>query len=256
MKRAIAPLLGTLCGGSLALEAPVAATEADPAGRAELLAARHADVIVYGSTPGGFSAAIAAAREGASVILLEPTDHVGGLNTGGLSHCDSNQMVRNTVMGVFHEWHTRVVKGYTDCGLPKPYDPEVKDQAKWTFEPHVAMRVTSVAAAAGADGGVRAALHPPDSREPQPRGHGSSSTGCWGGIGPGPNSYRPAARGRAGTWSWRRWRPIDRSIRAARGDCTGKGNRVGPDNGRGRRRSTHTGAAALGGNGRTGGCDA
>jgi ribulose 1,5-bisphosphate synthetase/thiazole synthase len=56
------------------------------------IAATEADVIVYGSTPGGFCAAIAAAREGASVILLEPTDHVGAMNTGGLSHCDSNQM--------------------------------------------------------------------------------------------------------------------------------------------------------------------
>ena len=65
-----------------------------------------ADVIVYGSTPGGFCAAIAAAREGASVILLEPTDHVGAMNTGGLSHCDSNEMARSTVMGLFDEWHT------------------------------------------------------------------------------------------------------------------------------------------------------
>lgn len=101
-----------------------------------------ADVIVYGSTPGGFCAAIAAAREGASVILLEPTEHIGGLSTGGLSHCDSNQMVRSTLMGLFDEWHTRVVKDYTDRGLQAPYDPEVKDTAKWTFEPHVAMRVT------------------------------------------------------------------------------------------------------------------
>lgn len=46
------------------------------------LRADEADVIVYGATPGGFCAAIAAAREGASVILLEPTDHVGGLSTG------------------------------------------------------------------------------------------------------------------------------------------------------------------------------
>lgn len=101
-----------------------------------------ADVIVYGSTPGGFSAAIAAAREGASVILLEPTDHVGGLSTGGLSHCDSNQMVRATLMGVFDEWHRRIVKDYTDRGLKAPYDPAKKDQSRWTFEPHVAMRVT------------------------------------------------------------------------------------------------------------------
>ena len=65
------------------------------------MAANEADVIVYGSTPGGFCSAIAAAREGASVILLEPTDHVGAMNTGGLSHCDSNQMVRSTVLGLF-----------------------------------------------------------------------------------------------------------------------------------------------------------
>ena len=103
---------------------------------------RDADVVVYGSTPGGVCAAIAAAREGASVILLEPTDHVGGMSTGGLSHCDSNQMVRSTLMGLFDEWHTRVVKDYTDRGLKAPYDPAAKDQSRWTFEPHVAMRVT------------------------------------------------------------------------------------------------------------------
>jgi len=106
------------------------------------VAASEVDVIVYGSTPGGFCAAIAAAREGASVILLEPTDHVGGMNTGGLSHCDSNQMVRSTLMGLFDEWHTRVVKDYTDRGLKAPYNPALKDQSRWTFEPHVALRVT------------------------------------------------------------------------------------------------------------------
>ena len=106
------------------------------------LANNSAQVIVYGSTPGGFCAAIAAAREGASVILLEPTDHVGGMSTGGLSHCDSNQMVRSTLLGLFDEWHRRVVKDYVDRGLPAPYDPVKKDQSRWTFEPHVAKRVT------------------------------------------------------------------------------------------------------------------
>ncbi|MEO0452507.1 MAG: FAD-dependent oxidoreductase [Verrucomicrobiota bacterium] len=101
-----------------------------------------ADVIVYGSTPGGFCAAIAAAREGASVILLEPTNHVGGLVTGGLSFDDSNQMVRSTVMGLFDEWHRRIVKDYTDRGLKAPYDPTKKNNVTWTYEPHVAMRVT------------------------------------------------------------------------------------------------------------------
>ena len=105
--------------------------------------ATRADVIVYGSTPSGFCAAIGAAREGASVILLEPTDHVGGLSTGGLSHCDSNQMVRSTLMGLFDEWHARIVKDYTARGLKAPYNPTKKDQSRWTFEPHVAMRVTN-----------------------------------------------------------------------------------------------------------------
>jgi hypothetical protein len=107
------------------------------------VAEESADVVVYGSTPGGFCAAIAAAREGVKVILLEPTEHVGGLTTGGLSHCDSNQMVRTTLMGLFDEWHGCVVKDYTDRGLPSPYAPTRKDQAPWTFEPHVAMRVTN-----------------------------------------------------------------------------------------------------------------
>ena len=116
-----------------------AVLDAGPSNRRNIT---RADVIVYGSTPGGFCAAIAAAREGASVILLEPTGHVGAKNTGGLSHCDSNQMVRSTVMGLFDEWHNRVVKDYTDRGLNAPYNPAKKDHARWTFEPHVAMRVT------------------------------------------------------------------------------------------------------------------
>lgn len=101
-----------------------------------------ADVIVYGATPGGFCAAIAASREGASVLLLEPTDHIGGVNTGGLSFSDSNQTVRRTVMGLFDEWHTRVEKDYNERGVSLPYKVGVKDQSVWTYEPHVAMRVT------------------------------------------------------------------------------------------------------------------
>ncbi|QDT65315.1 FAD-dependent oxidoreductase [Calycomorphotria hydatis] len=102
----------------------------------------RADVIVYGSTPGGFCAAIAAAREGASVILLEPTNHVGGMNTGGLSFSDSDQTVRSTVMGLFDEWHTRIEQDYAERGIELPYQVSVKNLAKWTYEPHVAARVT------------------------------------------------------------------------------------------------------------------
>jgi len=101
-----------------------------------------ADVIVYGATPGGFCAAIAAAREGADVILLEPTAHIGGVNTGGLSFSDSNQTVRSTVMGLFDEWHRRIEADYQSRGVKLPYQVSVKNNDKWTYEPHVAARVT------------------------------------------------------------------------------------------------------------------
>ena len=46
------------------------------------------DVLVYGGTPCGIAAAVGAAREGRQVLLLEPTRHLGGLVTSGLSHTD------------------------------------------------------------------------------------------------------------------------------------------------------------------------
>ena len=107
-----------------------------------LHAATECDVIVYGATPGGCCAAIAAAREGASVILLEPTDHIGGVNTGGLCFSDSNQTVRSTVLGLFEEWHSRIEKDYRQRDVELPYKVSEKDNRSWTYEPHVAMRVT------------------------------------------------------------------------------------------------------------------
>ncbi len=107
-----------------------------------LHAATEADVLVYGATPGGFCAAVAAAREGASVLLLEPTGHVGGVNTGGLCFSDSNQTVRSTMLGLFEEWHRRVEADYQRRGVELPYRVDVKDHSHWTYEPHVAARVT------------------------------------------------------------------------------------------------------------------
>jgi hypothetical protein len=109
---------------------------------ASLQAATQADVLVYGATPGGFCAAIAASREGASVLLLEPTAHVGGVNTGGLCFSDSNQTVRSTVLGLFEEWHLRVEADYQKRGIKLPYQVKEKDHSPWTYEPHVAARIT------------------------------------------------------------------------------------------------------------------
>ncbi len=105
--------------------------------------AAEADVIVYGATPGGFCAAIAAAREGSKVILLEPSAHVGGVNTGGLSFSDSNQTVRSTLRGLFEEWHTRIAADYAEQGVKLPYEVATKNNVVWTYEPHVAARVTN-----------------------------------------------------------------------------------------------------------------
>ena len=106
------------------------------------LIAAECDVLVYGATPAGVCAAVGAAREGSNVILLEPTAHVGGVNTGGLCFSDSNQTVRAALGGLFEEWHLRIEQDYKDRGIKLPYSVSVKDHAHWTYEPHVAARVT------------------------------------------------------------------------------------------------------------------
>ena len=50
--------------------------------------AQEYDVLVYGATPGGIAAALAAAEDGERVLLVEPTAHVGGMMTNGLTHPD------------------------------------------------------------------------------------------------------------------------------------------------------------------------
>src|SRR5262245_16115260 len=100
------------------------------------------DVVVYGSTPAGVCAAIGAAREGAGVALVEPTGHIGGVITGGLCFSDSNQMVREALRGLFEEFHLRIEADYTKRGVKLPYNIAEKDTKPWTYEPHVAMRVT------------------------------------------------------------------------------------------------------------------
>lgn len=99
------------------------------------------DVAVYGATPAGICASVAAAREGRRVALIEPTKHVGGVMSGGLCFSDSNQCDRRTLLGLFEEIHKRIVAKYKEQGVTLPYDVAVKDQSRWMYEPHVAQEV-------------------------------------------------------------------------------------------------------------------
>ena len=70
----------------------------------------ESDVVVYGGTPGGITASISAAREGASVILLEQTRHVGGLTTSGLNRDECNHLDRPTLGGLCEQFLEEAVK--------------------------------------------------------------------------------------------------------------------------------------------------
>jgi hypothetical protein len=58
------------------------------AAMAEDLNVSSADIAIYGATPGGIAAALAAGKSGCTVVLIEPYSHIGGLTTNGLSHTD------------------------------------------------------------------------------------------------------------------------------------------------------------------------
>jgi hypothetical protein len=67
-------------------------------------------VLIYGATPAGISAAVAAATEGHEVLLVEPTIRIGGLVTSGLSHTDYHS--RESLSGAFLDFAQRVQKHY------------------------------------------------------------------------------------------------------------------------------------------------
>ncbi len=92
------------------------------------------DLVVYGATPAGIASAVAAARAGHSVRLIEPGEHVGGLLTGGLSYTDFR--TQESVTGFFREYMNRVLAYYE-----KQYgkdSPQVRDCFLGAHaEPHV-----------------------------------------------------------------------------------------------------------------------
>ena len=83
-----------------------------------------ADVVVYGATPGGIAAAVAAARLGRTVVLCALEDHIGGIVSNGLTNADIGK--RQAVGGLFYEFTRRVVKYYEEMDKGNPAQPNVK----------------------------------------------------------------------------------------------------------------------------------
>jgi len=87
---------------------------------------RKYDVVVYGGTAGGTITAVAAAREGASVALLEPERHLGGMVSGGLGWTDYGK--KEVIGGISLEFFERVGRRYGKS-------------IEWHFEPSIAEQV-------------------------------------------------------------------------------------------------------------------
>src|SRR5258708_18626092 len=97
-----------------------------------------ADVIVYGATASGVMAAITVAREGKSVILLEPGKHTGGMVSGGLGATDAGN--REAIGGYPREFFRRVRQYYVKTYGEK--SDQVKDCSDgFHFEPHLAEEI-------------------------------------------------------------------------------------------------------------------
>ena len=96
------------------------------------------DVLVYGATAGGIAAAVAAARMGRTVALVERGEHIGGMATAGLHMIDI--LRKNATGGICRE-HIGDVRDY----YVNTYGQD-SEQYRLTFggywaEPHAAQKL-------------------------------------------------------------------------------------------------------------------
>jgi len=93
-----------------------------------------ADVAIYGGTPAGIAAALAAGRAGKQVVLIEPYSWIGGLVSNGLTHTDYHAYEGLT--GTFLEFTKRVEAFYANKYGKE--SPQVQDTHRGTHaEPAV-----------------------------------------------------------------------------------------------------------------------
>jgi hypothetical protein len=115
-----------------------------------LLPAEEADIVVYGGTSGGITAAIQAARDGRTAVLIEPTRFLGGLTTGGLGATDIGN--KRAIGGMSREFYQGIHRHYSEAAhwrqqtredyfARRPHGNSAAEDTMWTFEPHVASLV-------------------------------------------------------------------------------------------------------------------
>jgi NADPH-dependent 2,4-dienoyl-CoA reductase/sulfur reductase-like enzyme len=81
-RRACALIVTAAIVAQLATQSVLAAPVDAPSTARPTAATVNASLVVYGATPSGIMAAIAARRSGiAPVVLIEPTGHIGGMMT-------------------------------------------------------------------------------------------------------------------------------------------------------------------------------
>ena len=68
------------------------------------------DIVVYGGTSAGISSAIQSSRLGKKVILIEPTNRIGGLTTGGLGQTDIGN--KQAIGGISREFYQNIKSYY------------------------------------------------------------------------------------------------------------------------------------------------
>lgn len=102
------------------------------------------DLVVYGGTSGGVSAAVQARRMGKTSVVIEPSKHLGGLTSGGLGATDIGN--KAAIGGVSREFYQRIFQHYSQDNAWKHEKRETYQSKRqkpgedtmWTFEPHVA----------------------------------------------------------------------------------------------------------------------
>ncbi|MEK3686852.1 FAD-dependent oxidoreductase [Paenibacillus sp. FSL R10-2736] len=85
------------------------------------------DIVIYGGTAAGITAAVQAANMGKTVVVIEQGQRIGGLTSGGLG--DTDVGMKQAVGGLALEFYRRIARKYN------------QDGARWLFEPKVALKV-------------------------------------------------------------------------------------------------------------------